>query len=105
MTDSAGCSAQPGRVQAWRHVAEHGELPPGSYDRAALVADLVAAGLGNRVLLSGNAIGVAKGFAGYELPYAHVLTAFAPLLASHGVADEDIHRLLVANPRDLLAVR
>jgi phosphotriesterase-related protein len=41
----------------------------------------------------------------YELPYAHVLTAFAPLLASHGVADEDIQRLLVANPRDLLAVR
>jgi phosphotriesterase-related protein len=74
-------------------------------DRAALVASLVAAGHANRVLLSGNAVGVAKGHAGYELPYAHALTAFAPLLASHGVADADIQQILVANPRDLLAVR
>jgi phosphotriesterase-related protein len=74
-------------------------------DGAALVAELVRAGHGNRVLLSGNAIGVAKGRPAYELPYAHVLTAFVPLLASHGVADEDIQRLLVANPRDLLTAR
>ncbi|WP_041775779.1 aryldialkylphosphatase [Blastococcus saxobsidens] len=74
-------------------------------ERAALVAELVAAGHAERVLLSGNAIGVAKGHPAYELPYAHVLTAFVPLLASHGVADEDIQRVLVANPRDLLAVR
>ena len=71
-------------------------------ERAALVAELVAAGHADRVLLSGNAIGVAKGHPAYELPYAHVLTAFVPLLASHGVADEDIQRILVANPRDLL---
>jgi phosphotriesterase-related protein len=57
------------------------------------------------VLLSCNAIGVAKGRPAYELPYEHVLTAFAPLLASRGVADEDIQRVLVANPRDLLTVR
>jgi phosphotriesterase-related protein len=74
-------------------------------DRAALVAGLVAAGHADRVLLSGNAVGVAKGHPAYELPYAHVLTAFAPLLAKQGVADEDVHRILVANPRDLLAVR
>jgi phosphotriesterase-related protein len=74
-------------------------------DRAALVAELVGAGSADRVLLSGNAIGVAKGRPAYDLPYAHVLTSFAPLLASHGVADEDIQRLLVANPRDLLTVR
>lgn len=74
-------------------------------DRAALVAELVGAGFANRVLLSCNAIGVAKGQPAYELPYAHVLTAFVPLLASRGVADEDIQRLLVANPRDLLTVR
>jgi phosphotriesterase-related protein len=74
-------------------------------DRAALVAGLVAAGHADRVLLSCNAVGVAKGHPPYELPYAHVLTAFVPLLASHGVAAEDIHRVLVANPRDLLTVR
>jgi phosphotriesterase-related protein len=73
--------------------------------RAALVAELVAAGHVDRVLLSGNAIGVAKGHAPYELPYAHVLVAFTSLLAAHGVTDTDIQRILVANPRDLLAVR
>jgi phosphotriesterase-related protein len=74
-------------------------------ERAVLVAELVSAGSADRVLLSGNAVGVAKGHPAYELPYAHVLTAFAPLLASHGVADEDIQQILVANPRDLLTVR
>ncbi|WP_448628584.1 phosphotriesterase family protein [Geodermatophilus sp. URMC 64] len=74
-------------------------------DRAALVAELVAAGHADRVLLSCNAIGKALGQPAYELPYAHVLTAFVPLLAQHGVAGEDIQRLLVANPRDLLTVR
>jgi phosphotriesterase-related protein len=74
-------------------------------ERAALVAALVAAGHADRVLLSCNAVGVAKGHAPYDLPYGHVLTAFAPLLAAHGVADDDIQRLLVGNPRDLLAVR
>jgi phosphotriesterase-related protein len=69
------------------------------------VVELVEAGHANRVLLSCNAIGVAKGRPAYELPYAHMLTAFVPLLASHGVADEDIQRVLVANPRDLLTVR
>jgi phosphotriesterase-related protein len=74
-------------------------------DRAALVAELIAAGHADRVLLSCNAIGVAKGRAAYDLPYGHVLTAFVPLLASRGVAGEDIQRLLVANPRDLLTGR
>ena len=74
-------------------------------DRAALVAELVAAGHAPRVLLSGNAVGMAKGHSAYELPYAHTLTAFAPLLAARGVGDADIQQILVANPRDLLAVR
>jgi phosphotriesterase-related protein len=74
-------------------------------DRAALVADLVRAGHVDRVLLSCNAVGVAKGHPPYDLPYGHVLTAFVPLLASHGVSADDVQRLLVANPRDLLTVR
>jgi len=73
--------------------------------RAAVVAELVAAGHANRVLLSGNAVGVAKGHPAYELRYGHALTAFAPSLAARGVADADIQQILVANPRDLLAVR
>lgn len=74
-------------------------------DRAALVAELIEAGHADRVLLSSNAIGVALGQPAYELPFAHVLTAFVPLLSKQGVGDGDIQRLLVANPRALLTAR
>jgi phosphotriesterase-related protein len=71
-------------------------------ERAELVRQLIAAGHVERILLSGNAVGVAKGRPGYDLPYAQVLTAFAPYLASQGVTEDDIRRILVDNPRDLL---
>jgi predicted metal-dependent phosphotriesterase family hydrolase len=74
-------------------------------ERAALVADLVRAGHADRVLLSVGATGVAKGHPANDLPYSHVLTAFVPLLKAHGVGDDDVRRILEANPRDLLAVR
>jgi phosphotriesterase-related protein len=74
-------------------------------ERAALVAELVAAGHVDRVLLSGNATGVARGLPGRDLPYSHVLTNFVPLLLAQGVSDQDVHHLLVDNPRDLLTVR
>ncbi|MEB8338251.1 phosphotriesterase family protein [Streptomyces endophyticus] len=73
--------------------------------RAALVADLVRAGHTDRILLSVGATSVAKGHPANNLPYSHLLTAFVPLLAAHGIGDGDIRRILVANPRDLLAVR
>ncbi|MFJ6559851.1 phosphotriesterase [Streptomyces sp. NPDC091412] len=74
-------------------------------ERAALVAVLVQAGLGDRILLSASATGVAKGHPANDLPYSHVLTAFVPLLKARGLGDDDVRRILVANPRDLLAVR
>jgi phosphotriesterase-related protein len=97
--------AERGAYVAIDHVGLDDDAFATDAERAALVAELVAAGHAARVLLSCNATGVAKGHADHGLPYAHVLTAFVPLLASRGVADEDIHRLLVANPRDLLTVR
>ena len=74
-------------------------------ERAALVVELVKAGHGNRVLLSGNAIGVAKGQPGNDLPYSYVLSTFVPLLTSRGLSEEDVQRILVGNPRELLSVR
>lgn len=74
-------------------------------DRAALVVQLVEAGHGDRVLLSSNAIGVAKGQPAYDLPFGYVLSTFLPLAASLGLADEDARRIVVDNPRDLLAQR
>ena len=74
-------------------------------ERAALVADLIAAGHVDRILLSCNAVGVAKGHDEYDLPFGHVLSAFVPLLRALDVGEGDIRRMLVDNPRDLLSVR
>ncbi|MFS0695526.1 phosphotriesterase [Streptomyces nitrosporeus] len=74
-------------------------------ERADLVVVLVEAGFGDRILLSGNATGVAQGHPGNDLPYSHVLTALVPLLTARGVSDGDVRRLLVDNPRELLSVR
>ena len=67
--------------------------------------ELVKAGHADKIILSGNAIGVAKGLPDYNLPYSHVLTTFVPFLKAHGLSDEDAQRILVDNPRDLLTVR
>ncbi len=73
--------------------------------RADLVVELIRAGLGHRILLSCNAIGVAKGHQADDLPYSHLLTRFVPTLESRGVTPDDVRRLLVDNPRRLLTTR
>lgn len=73
--------------------------------RAALIATLVKGGHADRILISSNAIGVAKGLPPRDIAYSHVLTTFVPLLRSEGLSDEAIQRMLVDNPRDLLTRR
>ncbi|MFD8687398.1 phosphotriesterase [Streptomyces sp. NPDC059651] len=97
--------ARRGAYVALDHVGVEDDDHIGDAERAALVAGLVRGGHGNRVLLSGNATGVAKGHAGNDLPYSHILTTFVPLLKTAGLSDEDTQRILVDNPRDLLSVR
>lgn len=74
-------------------------------DRAELVLKLAAAGHADRIILSGNSIGVAKGQPDYHLPFSHVVSTFVPFLQAQGLSDEDARRLLVDNPRNLLTVR
>ncbi len=74
-------------------------------ERAALVLDLVAAGHADRILLSGNATGVAKGQPAHDLPYSYVSSTFVPLAKSLGLGEEDARRVLVDNPRALLTLR
>lgn len=74
-------------------------------ERAALVVELVEAGHADRILLSSNAVGVAKGQPDHELPYSYILSTFVPLLAKEGLTDEDVKHILVDNPRALLTVR
>ncbi|WP_324785282.1 phosphotriesterase [Streptomyces sp. H51] len=97
--------ARRGAYAALDHVGVEHDDHVTDAERAALVAGLVRAGFGGRVLLSSNATGVAKGHPANDLPYSYVLTAFVPLLKAQGLGDEDVRRILVANPRDLLSVR
>ena len=74
-------------------------------DRAELVLKLVAAGHADKIILSGNSIGVAKGQPDYDLPFSHVVSTFVPFLKAQGLSDEAARRILVDNPRNLLTVR
>ncbi|MGW0953474.1 phosphotriesterase family protein [Streptomyces sp. NPDC002545] len=95
--------ARRGAYVAVDHVGTEDAAHVTDAERAVLVTDLVRAGFGDRILLSGSATGVAKGHPGNDLPYSYVLTTFVPLLKAQGLSDEDTRRILVENPRDLLS--
>ncbi|WP_106398865.1 phosphotriesterase family protein [Actinocorallia populi] len=97
--------ARRGAYVVLDHVGTEDGRHIGDAERADLAARLVDAGFGDRILLSSDATGVAKGHAGNDVPYSHVLSDFVPLLKARGLADEDVRRILVDNPRDLLSVR
>ncbi|WP_129660780.1 phosphotriesterase family protein [Rothia uropygialis] len=73
--------------------------------RADLVQHLVTAGFGDRIILSSNAIGVARGQPGCDIPYEFASNSFARLLTSRGMPDGVVHNLFKENPAQLLAVR
>ncbi|MFD1505625.1 phosphotriesterase [Georgenia yuyongxinii] len=106
---AAGAPLEVARCGAFVALDHVGLDDDGAYvtdrERAALVVELVKAGHGNRILLSSNAIGVAKGHPDHDLPYSYVSSTFVPLAKSVGLRDEDARRILVDNPRDLLTVR
>ncbi|GII85274.1 phosphotriesterase [Sphaerisporangium siamense] len=97
--------AARGAYVALDHVGADDDAHVTDAERAALVAGLIEAGHGDRILLSSNATGVAKGHPATGVRYSHVLTAFVPLLTAQGLGDADVRRILVDNPRDLLSVR
>ena len=97
--------ARRGAFVALDHVGRDDDAHVTDRERAALVVELVKAGHGNRLLLSSNAIGVAKGQPGHDLPYSYILSTFVPFLTSRGLSNEDVQRILVDNPRELLSVR
>jgi phosphotriesterase-related protein len=97
--------ARRGAYVALDHVGTEDDAHLTDQQRATLVAKLVKAGHGDRILLSANATGAAFGHPGNEIPFSQVLTAFVPLLAEAGIGEDDVRRLLVTNPRDLLTVR
>lgn len=100
----AAAVAERGAFVGIDHVGSSDEDHLSDEERADLLLALREAGQLDRVLLSSNAIGVAKGLPGNDVAWTHVLTDFADLLRSRGLADAEIQQLLVANPAALLAV-
>jgi predicted metal-dependent phosphotriesterase family hydrolase len=96
--------ARRGAYAAIDHVGSRDEIHVGDEERAAVIAELVSAGHVDRILLSSAAIGYAVGEPANELPYDHVLAAFVPRLREQGVSENDVRRVLIDNPRDLLTV-
>ncbi|MBM4764903.1 phosphotriesterase [Bacillus sp. B15-48] len=73
-------------------------------DRVQLIVELFEAGLGERVLISTNAVGVAKGHEAKDLEFDYLLTKFVPLLRKAGLTDEQLRTLLAENPQRVLTV-
>jgi phosphotriesterase-related protein len=97
--------ARRGAYVALDHVGVDDDEHISDHERAALVIALVEAGHADRLLLSSNAIGVAKGHPDHDLPYGYVVSSFVPLAQSLGLSNDDARRILVDNPRELLSVR
>ena len=72
--------------------------------RAQLIVELFEEGLGDRVLISTNAVGVAKGHEAKDLGFDYLLATFVPMLRKAGVTDEQIRILLEENPQRVLTV-
>ncbi|WP_228479797.1 phosphotriesterase [Microbacterium abyssi] len=102
---TARAVAERGAYVAIDHIGQSEAGLISDDDRAALVAELVAAGLGSRIVLSSGAVGVAKGHPGTDVAYDAVLAGFVPTLAAHGLDEDGIRGILVDNPRNLLAVK
>lgn len=72
--------------------------------RIDLVKKLIEAGFVDRIILSSNATGVAKGFEPAQVSYSYLLDTFVPKLSAAGVSEKYIAQILEHNPRDLLTV-
>jgi phosphotriesterase-related protein len=70
--------------------------------RVQLIIELFKEGLGDRVLISTNAVGVAKGHETKDISYGYLLTTFVPLFRKAGVTDEQVRVLLEDNPKRVL---
>lgn len=97
--------ATQGAYVAIDHVGQNGGAYIDDDARVALVAELIAAGHVDRILLSSNSIGVAAGLAPTTVGFDFVLTEFVPQLLAAGVTQAQVQRILVDNPRELLTVR
>ncbi|MEH7177599.1 phosphotriesterase family protein [Neobacillus vireti] len=72
--------------------------------RVQLIVELFKEGFGDRILISTNAVGVAKGHEAKEIGYDYLLNTFVPMLKRSGVTEEQVTVLLEVNPQRVLTV-
>jgi phosphotriesterase-related protein len=72
-------------------------------ERVKLIEELFEEGFGDRVLISTNAVGVAKGHQAKDLSYDYLLSTFVPMLRRNGFSDEQVRMLLEDNPQQVLS--
>ena len=97
--------ASRGAYVAIDHVGSTDDLHISDNQRVAVIAELIAAGHADRILISSDATGYAVGHSVGDLPYDHLLSDFVPRLRAAGVDEPDVQRVLIENPRNLLTVR
>lgn len=81
-----------------------GRYPPSDHDVVATIHQLMLDGYGERLLVSHD-VGVRTRlhrFGGWG--YDHILRHVVPLMRRQGLGDKDVTRLLVDNPRQVLAL-
>ncbi len=76
---------------------------PSEQENAEAIASLVAAGFGDRLLLSQDVFlkMMLSHYGGFG--YAYVLKHFIPRLRRHGVPENNIQAMLVGNPRSIFS--
>lgn len=84
------------------YFADAEDAQPSDVDRAGYVADLVADGYADQLLLSHDVFlnHLRRKYGGHG--YAHILTNVLPMFRGADVPDETIERLLAANPQRML---
>ena len=78
---------------------------PSEEDNARAIAGLIDAGFGDQLLLSQDVFlkMMLTHYGGFG--YAYVLKHFIPRLRRHGVSENNIHAMLVGNPRSIFSSR
>ncbi|RHW32366.1 phosphotriesterase [Lysinibacillus yapensis] len=97
--------ARQGAMVALDHIGwtkDEGYVNDG--ERIRLILELFEEGLGDQVLLSTNAVGVAKGYKANGVGFDYLLSTFVPLLRAAGLNEEQVHSLLAKNPLRVLTV-
>ncbi len=103
--DVAAAVAEVGAYVALDHVGwnSHSEYIDDDA-RIELIKKLIESGFDNRIIISSNATGVAKGFDAVEVSYSYLLDTFVPSLIAAGVSEKYVAQILEHNPRELLTV-